>query len=1270
LLTGLLLAGWLGFGSGFIGSLRLDAQPTAYITWNGESAVVKILGTEEGKNYQILSKTDLFSAPWILEQNVAGAVGQDWTQTIVPMEGRPSLYMVAGYGEDSDGDGLSDIYEILVTRTSPNLSDTGNTGVDDGYRDSDGDGWTNIDEYRNRTGQAVFDTPPPPQIISATLDSTGTKVTLSWESAVPASQCVIKRGNPECYDPDDGYSWCFDDAGRVGPGVTDFTDTAASVLLGSPNPTADYYVSVQYTNGIWVNSSIVSVAKESLWSEAGLIRGPNGHLHLIIKSAVPNLAGVRLFGKQVIDPDTGQVSYPSFEVPASALVNGISALPQMETERCLSFFSMAQGITTDGRFGKPRAVYYSGLGANWPEHYQFVDGSTHLNQNLRFQLRSATKNRRFGCYLGSIDFTQPSWPSAYGLYHQEGPHDYEFADFLEYDGFLPTWFANQQLPVEQHYLWRNFIFNSSDVWTSGFGELLHYGWPVGSMHFATGARYLIDEQSRVVYNPKYQFTESFSASPPLAFKSADSKWVYYRDVKVPDDQPSAFAELDLLPFSDGRLGMAAGLQNVYGLPITSVLILNSNQLWILPSGGIVGPLDVNESSAYFTQTDEPVLETVGYYFSAGDVLGMMSSVPGDPQFTTSHVTPLLVAGCGEPILVAGWAKKRIVNGYADKFAYLGQYFDKAFKVDTNTGQRTMQETGLLSEYGEFFPTEPGRVILTTKPDADQGDLQGECLIHIIKLELDVNHDGVIDRSFSGPDNTSYDRPFRFWINNDCDSLYGTERNQPSVPDSWDDVIYAATTRDLEDFARLWISGLPSLPSHQGFAVKLGWRNDGGPAIRLFQAFEEDGGTRYLTDYNAASEQATFGINGSGRPYGYGAGLGVVAPSTSFEFPADFFANRGRKHFIFEGISAGRGELVLTIEKNGQPVAETSVWMELLDIKDMYERAHIFNVTDDSPNRLVSLQRFDKMLPIDHTESKHVIAFVHGWNMGQWDYENFSETMYKRLWWQGYRGRFVAVRWPTLSADTDGAIGRFFTYNKSEFRAFQSGRGVSAVLTKLRQRFPDYSINVCAHSLGNIVMAQALKQQVEGGFQDINNYVLMQAATPAHCYDPALPDYSVFMTAENRTPTPDTYRGYPGPIDKAVLSRIVNFFNENDFALATGVILGKQVHWEGNEIDFKPDSGFGYDYIDSVPRKHELFDIWQVTDPREIMAFLARPRSKAVGALRGVGGVINQAGEVDLKANFGFDRDQSEHSAQFNWNVQRTRGFYGQLLNSMAIVIQE
>jgi hypothetical protein len=283
-------------------------------------------------------------------------------------------------------------------------------------------------------------------------------------------------------------------------------------------------------------------------------------------------------------------------------------------------------------------------------------------------------------------------------------------------------------------------------------------------------------------------------------------------------------------------------------------------------------------------------------------------------------------------------------------------------------------------------------------------------------------------------------------------------------------------------------------------------------------------------------------------------------------------------------------------------------------------------------------------------------------MGLWDYYSFSETMFKRLYWQGFGGRFATVRWPTLSKDTDGQIAQFATYNRSEFRAFQSGRGLSDYLTHLRQRFPDRTIGVCAHSMGNIVMMQALTLQLAAGLTNINNYVLMQAAVPAHCYDSSLPNYGPFLAAETNAfnmRTPDTYRSYPGAINSAVRNQIRNFFNTNDFALARGNVGGQSLNWEGNEISYKPDQGFGYTSDGTNAYKSSVV----FTDPRQIMSFVARPRSKAVGALAGVGGAID-GGQVDLRTSYGFDTGVSEHSAQFNWSMQRLDAFYSELLSSL------
>lgn len=56
-----------------------------------------------------------------------------------------------GWGEDSDGDGLPDIYEVLVTHTDPNNADTGDTGTPDGYKDLSGDGLSNLEKFHGRT---------------------------------------------------------------------------------------------------------------------------------------------------------------------------------------------------------------------------------------------------------------------------------------------------------------------------------------------------------------------------------------------------------------------------------------------------------------------------------------------------------------------------------------------------------------------------------------------------------------------------------------------------------------------------------------------------------------------------------------------------------------------------------------------------------------------------------------------------------------------------------------------------------------------------------------------------------------------------------------------------------------------------------------------------------------------------------------------------------------------------------------------------------------
>jgi pimeloyl-ACP methyl ester carboxylesterase len=308
------------------------------------------------------------------------------------------------------------------------------------------------------------------------------------------------------------------------------------------------------------------------------------------------------------------------------------------------------------------------------------------------------------------------------------------------------------------------------------------------------------------------------------------------------------------------------------------------------------------------------------------------------------------------------------------------------------------------------------------------------------------------------------------------------------------------------------------------------------------------------------------------------------------------ATQPKAWFVFEGVTEGKGQLVITINKaDGTEIGEgPGVWFDLKNIKKMYERATAtpsdgfgapYNSSTEPTIPAISYQIYASdgnafQAPPD--EEKKALVFVHGWNMSFGEYQNFSETMFKRLWWQGYRGRFCAFRWPTMT-DLD-------SYNTSEHRAWKYGPALKAYVNSLPV---GYIKNLAAHSMGNVVAGSALKAGLL-----LNNYALMQAAIPAGCYnsDVSINNYARFVNAEVNDPTPDLAnpdKGYRGHLT-GVTGNLINFYNINDFALVAGSypIVG-QVAWEQNQISYKPNA-FGNLYYDYDPARSfaERYQLWQ------------------------------------------------------------------------------
>ncbi len=556
-----------------------------------------------------------------------------------------------------------------------------------------------------------------------------------------------------------------------------------------------------------------------------------------------------------------------------------------------------------------------------------------------------------------------------------------------------------------------------------------------------------------------------------------------------------------------------------------------------------------------------------------------------------------------------------------------------------------------------------------------------------ELMVDGNRDG--EMSFDDPvthanDQTTQDRPYRFWVNDDDDGASGDPGDHVPVqtPDYADGVI--RSSRDLEDFARLHVnlSGLGDQMESGSITAAFEWRQTSGtPKIKLYRAATEDGD--YITNAAVATSTTLSPFRET---------LGEVIPGVPLMIPQTFWVSASPyanipntlpvAPLLFEGSGEGKGKLVLTLWKTGVKIGETSgVWLDLQNVKKMYQHQTLGgpNAWDDAPYEP----------PPD--EQKQVIVFVHGWRLSPADTANFAETMFKRLWWRGFKGRFAAVRWDTYYNSTEHGwipyagqtIDAYLSkYNDSEHNAWMTGKALKDFVSDSLPS--DYDKNIVAHSMGNVVTGSALEQGML-----VDTYALLNAALPAACYDESssLKQNATTTTAAGLTvhlwdqDTPDddadqftralAYRSRL----KNVSGTLVTFYLADDYATSFA--------WELNNALTKPPSAplaGPFFYKRNFPSGHKLIKSFEdpsnddaeidhyITDRNEAEPYACRTWAKAVGAESRTNGPF--ARKIDLNSNNfspgsvgGFSK---EHSAEFDRDVQPLTPFFRELLRQLAI----
>jgi probable HAF family extracellular repeat protein len=527
------------------------------------------------------------------------------------------------------------------------------------------------------------------------------------------------------------------------------------------------------------------------------------------------------------------------------------------------------------------------------------------------------------------------------------------------------------------------------------------------------------------------------------------------------------------------------------------------------------------------------------------------------------------------------------------------------------------------------------------------------------IRVDTNRDGFIDVE-GQTDLTSWERPFRFWLNDDVDRFDPDEDEQDDLnpadhePDFSDNVINSL--RDLEDFTRLRIwTGREEWDPSWMLSLQFVDIVEGDPGINVWPA--QALGLTYLQFEEVARAQLAL-ANRHG-PLTVNSLEEVVIPSAYFRNPQ---GTDGMIPLLFEARTEGLAMLQVRLrDGEGRLMAEDAVHMELRPIAAFYDH---WTAGDTDTIELHEIPFIPRVVHFasQPPEAEGYILFVHGWRLQPWERRAFAETAYKRLWHQGYRGGFGLFSWPTewhANRRTDHVFDPQH-YNRSERKAYWSAIPLRRLLRTLDNQHPG-EVRVLAHSMGNVVVSEALLLEAESPQprQLLHTYVASQAATVAHAYDATRPTVRSHRVPDHYGRYPGTGAPYYNDVGVAA-GMFVNFFNEQDFALTYNFA------WPANQRT-KPDSGYGYDprgasFHRRTPRRHVLS--WP-QDRWEIFAHAAPAHSGALGADGGVGNVVIRAEDLSL-LDTPLTNDPRDHSAQFRSFLARRAGYWDVLIERLGL----
>ena len=367
---------------------------------------------------------------------------------------------------------------------------------------------------------------------------------------------------------------------------------------------------------------------------------------------------------------------------------------------------------------------------------------------------------------------------------------------------------------------------------------------------------------------------------------------------------------------------------------------------------------------------------------------------------------------------------------------------------------------------------------------------------------DANHDGILDPSYAGPDQTSPSRPLRFWVDDSQDSgdFGGTgvpeqgSQGNGVLPINGQYVIHGR--RDLVNLFPVYLnigSLFQSNALSSGISVTdTNWQfvlSQADGALRF--AYTDLTPTNYmnfLRDTNESGNLANASLTTITNVVNGGVPL---SPS----FIAGIATNN-QGIILVQAAAPTTQPLILTIYHGTNQIAQTSLYLSISEVEQMFRYKNLLVGAATNQAGLLPDRLTDASVPNEPDTVEKNVVFVHGYNVSPTSARGWFADIYKRLYWSGCHAKFYGVNW--YGNDSQGALipGVTANYQTNVVHAFQT----APLLANFIATLTNGPTVVLAHSLGNMVALSALSDYGA----PMSQYFMLDAAVPMEAIDPNTP----------------------------------------------------------------------------------------------------------------------------------------------------------------------